>query len=421
MVCRFLKCKRRFVCFVLVFCMMWLSCILPGDRSSFPVYADAGAETAETGSQYTGSSTAVNKNDPPELNAGYVYVMDTETGRCLYEKNGFTKTPMASTTKIMTAIIVLEKGNLNEVVTVSRAAAATDGSEMHLKAGEEISVNDLLFGLLIKSGNDAAVALAEHIGGSVKGFCDMMNEKAKELGALDTNFTSPHGLDEEGHYTTARDLAIIAAYAMKNDLFRQIVSTKSATVNGHYLANTNNLLNTVEGVDGIKTGFTGDAGRCLVLTASRGGIRIIGVILGCPTTEARTSDGTKLVDYFLGNYAVYDVLEGGSVIDTLEVDKGQIPRVQIVVKDSVRLALSKDEKAGLAYYHEFFPEYEGGIKRNIEAGTVVGRYWISAGDQMLYETDLVAAETCRSKTFFDFVGEFFETWIQKPFAALYNL
>ena len=232
MVCRFLKCKRRFVCFVLVFCMMWLSCILPGDRSSFPVYADAGAETAETGSQYTGSSTAVNKNDPPELNAGYVYVMDTETGRCLYEKNGFTKTPMASTTKIMTAIIVLEKGNLNEVVTVSRAAAATDGSEMHLKAEEEISVNDLLFGLLIKSGNDAAVALAEHIGGSVKGFCDMMNEKAKELGALDTNFTSPHGLDEEGHYTTARDLAIIAAYAMKNDLFRQIVSTKSATVNG---------------------------------------------------------------------------------------------------------------------------------------------------------------------------------------------
>lgn len=421
MVYRLLNCKRRYVCSFLVICILWLSCTSPGGLSVPGIYAASNTVSAETASQYTGSLSAATKSEPPALNAGYAYVMDAETGRCLYEKNGYTKTPMASTTKIMTAIIVLEQGDLNDIVKVSRMAAGTDGSEMHLTTGEEISVNDLLFGLLIKSGNDAAVALAEHIGGSVKGFCDLMNEKAKELGALDTNFTSPHGLDEEGHYTTARDLAVIAAYAMKIDLFRQIVSTKTASVNGHYLSNTNNLLHTVEGVDGIKTGFTGDAGRCLVLTANRGGIRIIGVLLGCQTTEARTEDGTKMVNYFLGNYAVYDVLEGGSVIDTLDVEKGRSPYVSLIVKDSVRLALSKDEKAGLAFYHEFLPEYEGGIKGNIAAGTVVGRYWICVGDKMLYETDLVAAESCKSKTFFDFVGEFFGTWIRKPFAALYNL
>ena len=412
----FLKYKRQFVCFLLVCCIIGLSCIAPG----LLLFASAGV-SEKTGTQYTGSISAVNKSEPPTLHAGYAYVMDAETGRCLYEKNSGVKTPMASTTKIMTAIIVLEKGNLDDIVTVSRAAAATDGSEMHLKAGEEISVNDLLFGLLIKSGNDAAVALAEHVGGSVKDFCKMMNEKAKELGALDTNFTSPHGLDEENHYTTARDLAIIAEYAMKNDLFRQIVSTKTATVNGHYLANTNNLLYAVEGVDGIKTGFTGNAGRCLVLTASRGGIRIIGVLLGCQTTEDRTDDGTKMVNYFLGNYDIYDILAGGSVIDTLPVEKGTLSRVRLIVKDGVRLVLSKDEKAGLAFYHTFYPEYEGGVYGTVAAGTAVGKYRICAGDQTLYEADLVTAEACRNKTFFDFLKEFFETWVRKPFSALYNL
>lgn len=356
----------------------------------------------------------------PEFHARHVYVMEYVTGRCLYEKQGYERVPMASTTKIMTAIIVLENGDLNSITTVSAKAASTDGSVMHLKKNEKISVNDLLFGLLIKSGNDAAVALAEAVSGSVEEFCKLMNAKAKELGANDTHFTSPHGLDDAEHYTTARDLAVIAAYAMKNDTFRQIVSTKTASVNGHYLANTNDLLWSTEGVEGIKTGYTGNAGRCIVLSVHKNDLRLIGVLLGCETSDQRSADGKSIANYFPGNYSVCNVLEAGAVIDTVKSIKSKTAYVPVIVKEPVTLCLSQKELADIHFRKELLPEYEKGVRDGITAGTVMGTYGIYTGDQLLCETELIAAETCVKKAFDDYLQEFFTLWAKKTFGALYN-
>ena len=356
----------------------------------------------------------------PSLNARYAYIMDYTTGRCLYEKNGFERTPMASTTKIMTAVIVLEQGNLNDIVTVSANAASTDGSSMHLKAGEEISVNDLLFGLLIKSGNDAAVALAEAVSGNVEDFCVLMNEKAKELGADDTHFTSPHGLDNDEHYTTARDLAVIAAYAMKIDIFRQIVSTKTASVNGHYLANTNDLLWGADGVEGIKTGYTGNAGRCVVLFIRKNGLQLIAVLLGCDTADMRSQDGRRVSDYFPGNYSVCHVLEGGAVIDTVRSVKCKLSYVPVIVKEPVTLCLSQKEEANIRFEKLFLPAYENGIRDGIRAGTVMGTCRIYTGEEILCEVELLAAETSVRKNAVDYLGDFFTLWAKKTLEALYS-
>ncbi len=356
----------------------------------------------------------------PEFHAQHVYVMDYETGRCLYEKKGYEKTAMASTTKIMTAIIVLEQGNLDSITTVSAKAASTDGSVMHLKKNEKISVNDLLFGLLIKSGNDAAVALAEAVSGNVEAFCQLMNAKAKALGANDTHFTSPHGLDHDEHYTTARDLAIIAAYAMKNDYFRQIVSTKTTSVNGHYLSNTNDLLWSAEGVEGIKTGYTGNAGRCIVLFINKNDIQLVGVLLGCDTSEQRSADGQSMAKYFPGNYSVCDILEAGAVIDTIKSVKSKTSYVPVIVKEPVRLCLSQKELADINFSKELLPAYENGVRDGIAAGTVMGTYYIYTGDRLLYETPLIAAETCVKKEFQDYLKEFFQIWAKNTFSALYN-
>lgn len=360
------------------------------------------------------------QEEAPTFYARHVYVMDNTTGRCLYEKKGYDKTAMASTTKIMTAIIVLENGDLNNITTVSAKAASTDGSVMHLKKNEKISVNDLLFGLLIKSGNDAAVALAEAVSGSVEEFCKLMNAKAKALGANDTHFTSPHGLDNEEHYTTARDLAVIASYAMKNDTFRQIVSTKTTSVNGHYLSNTNDLLWSAEGVEGIKTGYTGNAGRCIVLFINKNDIQLIGVLLGCETSEQRSADGKSMANYFPGNYSVCNVLEAGAVIDTVKSIKSKTAYVPVIVKAPVTLCLSQKELADINFRKELLPEYQAGVREGIKAGTVMGKYSIYTGDQLLCETELIAAETCVKKDFGDYLQEFFTIWAKKTFNALYN-
>ncbi|MBE7056044.1 MAG: D-alanyl-D-alanine carboxypeptidase [Ruminococcaceae bacterium] len=360
-------------------------------------------------------------NDPePEFNGRNIYVMDKETKRCLYEKNAYEKTPMASTTKIMTAIIVLEKGNLNDITIVSSNAAGTEGSSMNLKKGEEISVNDLLYGLLIKSGNDAAVALAEAISGSVEEFCMLMNEKAKSIGAYDTNFTSPHGLDDENHYTTARDLAIIAEYASNNKIFRQIVATKSTSVNGHYLGNTNDLLWNSDYVTGIKTGYTGKAGRCVVLSIEKDEVELIAVILGCNTTEERTEDGNTILNYFPGNYSVNEIIESGAVVDSIRCYKSEKKYISAIIKEPVKLCLSTEEKKNINFKAELYSEYENGIKKEIKSGTVLGIYYIYSGDKLLDSVEIVASENNETKGFLSYLEEYFLIWSKETFTALYK-
>lgn len=249
--------------------------------------------------------------EEPKLNSKIGLVFDRNSKTILYEKNGLKQVPMASTTKIMTAIVVLENANLNDIVTISKKAAGTGGSRLGLKTNDKITVHDLLYGLMLKSGNDAAVALAEHVGGEIEGFAELMNEKAQILGLVNSHFVTPHGLDQEKHYTTAYELACMADYALNIPKFREIVNSKSynITINARssLIGNTNELLGSMLGVYGVKTGFTNGAGRCLVTACKRNELDTITVVLAANTKRDRTLDSIKLIEFANKNYKVIDI------------------------------------------------------------------------------------------------------------------
>lgn len=294
-----------------------------------------------------------NKINNPELNARIALIYDRASGRIIYEKNGNKQTPMASTTKILTSIVILENADLKETVTIGSKAAGTGGSRLGLKKNDKITVNDLLYGLMLRSGNDAAVALALHVGGSIEEFADMMNKKAEELGLTNSHFVVPHGLDNEGHYTTAYELAKMADYALNIPKFKEIVSSKSATIyiNGYPKAinNTNNLLGSVSGVYGVKTGFTNGAGRCLVSSCKRGELDIITVIIGANTNNQRTADTKELIEYAFNNFSLINIEE--IIQDKFEqwknINEGRI-YVNKGIENGIKLYLEKPKKSIMA-------------------------------------------------------------------------
>ena len=268
-------------------------------------------ETIEINNSINTNSDTTNRLN--NINARAYVVIDRNSNNILIGKNETQKKKMASTTKIMTATIILENCNLNETVTISKKAAGTGGSRLGLKTGDKITVIDLLYGLMLCSGNDAAVALAEYASGNVENFAKMMNNKAKELNLVNTNFETPHGLDSENHYTTAYELAILTNYALNNSTFAKIVGTKyyNITLNGYpkSIHNTNELLGVLNGVYGVKTGFTNGANRCLVTACKRNNLDIICVVLGCDTKNHRTKDSISLIEYTFENYNVLNVEE----------------------------------------------------------------------------------------------------------------
>ena len=251
--------------------------------------------------------------DEPTLNSRIAVAYDRKSGEVIWGKDENKRTAMASTTKIMTAIVTLENCDLTQTVTISKKSAGTGGSRLGLKADDKITMNDLLYGLMLKSGNDAAVAIAETVGGSVEGFAELMNEKAKKLKLENTHYVTPHGLDDPEHYTTAVELAKLADYALQNETFAKIVNTKNytVTINGYpkSISNTNELLGYLEGVNGVKTGFTNNAGRCLVTSVNRNGFEIITVILQADTKKFRTADSIKLIEYIYKNYEPVNIKE----------------------------------------------------------------------------------------------------------------
>lgn len=255
--------------------------------------------------------TSSNIEEIPEINAKHSVVIDRNSKTVLYGKQEYEKCKMASTTKIMTAIVVIENCNLSDKVKISSNSASTGGSRLGLAKNDEITVEHLLYGLMLRSGNDAAVALAEYAGGTVDEFINMMNKKASDLSLSSTHFVTPHGLDDEEHYTTAYELACLTDYALRNDIFAKIVNTKSFTININSnpktLTNTNELLGSFEGVYGVKTGFTNGANRCLVTACKRNNIDVICVVLGCDTKRLRTSDSVKLLNYTLKNFITVNV------------------------------------------------------------------------------------------------------------------
>ena len=282
-----------------------------------------------------------------ETSARAAVVMDVNSNRILYSKNMDEKLAMASTTKIMTALVAIESGRLDEKVTISKRASYMEGSSIYLREGEVHTVSDLLYAIMLRSGNDAATAVAEHIGGSVEGFAEMMNKKAREIGASNTRFANPHGLDAEGHYTTARDLALITSYALKNPLFSKIVSCKKMVMEGppdenwdRVMINKNKMLWQFAGGDGVKTGFTKKAGRCLVSSATRDGMRLVCVVLNC---GPMWDDSSALLEYAFRNYIKKRIVEKDSIFKVVEVRNGKERFVGVKPAEDFDMALRADE------------------------------------------------------------------------------
>lgn len=277
----------------------------------FPYYSFADDIIIDENDNFNFSEVSISSNDEPTTYSKHIIVLDRKTLSILYEKDAYSKTAMASTTKIMTCILALENLSLNTSVKVSEKSASINGSTLGLHTNDVISINDLLYGLMLCSGNDCAISIAEEISGSVENFADLMNQKAKDLNLKNTHFVTPNGLDNENHYTTAYDLAILTDYALKNDTFKKIVSSKNYTITINNtlrtISNTNELLGNTEGVYGVKTGFTFNAGRCLVSSCKRGELDIIIVVLGADTKKIRTSDSYKLINYVYQNFSYIDI------------------------------------------------------------------------------------------------------------------
>lgn len=283
--------------------------------------------------------------------AGGMAVIEKDSGRVIASKNANKKMPMASTTKIATAITVIERvKNLNEKIRIPKQAIGVEGSSIYLNDQDELSILDLLYGLMLQSGNDCAVALALTVGGSLAEFAKMMNETARKAGAENTNFVTPHGLHDDNHYTTALDLAKISAYAMKNPVFAKIVSTKKHTTSwggrnyDRVIINKNKILSTYDGGDGIKTGFTKKAGRCLVSSATRNGMTIIAVTLNC---GAMFEECRKLMDYAFDNYKNYDLSKYLSLDKTATVSGGVENSVRLAPCGEINYPLTKSELSKL--------------------------------------------------------------------------
>ncbi len=268
-------------------------------------------------------------------------MLDGNTGRILYEKDAYSRSLVASTTKIMTALVVCEQSNVLDRVRIPKEAVGIEGSSMYLKEGEILTVQELLYGLMLQSGNDAAVALAIYCGGTVECFVQLMNDKAHRLGLKGTHFENPNGLDSPGHYSTAYDLAVLTAYAMKNLIFAQTVRTKNIRVGDRSLHNHNKLLWQIEGADGVKTGYTIAAGRILVSSAVRQGRRLI-----CVTINDGNDwqDHKKLLEDGFSQYTMTTVIQEGACVGTRQIVGGDAQQAELIAAKEFQFPLSAKEK-----------------------------------------------------------------------------
>ncbi len=361
--------------------------------------------------------TSGDLSEIPQTYSRAVVVYDRASKTVIYGKNENDVRAMASTTKIMTAIVLLENADLSQTVEVSKKAANTGGSRLGLKTGDKITLNDLLYGLMLCSGNDAAVQIAETVGGSIEGFAEMMNKKAETLGLKNTRFVTPHGLDQEGHHTTAYELAMLTDYALNNPQFAKVVSTKNytVTINGYpkNLNNTNELLGYLEGVNGVKTGFTNNALRCLVTSTLRNDFNIITVVLGADTKKTRTSDSMKLIEYTYKNYEPIDIsklirdeYEKWKLSYKIEINKGIKNQVSTKLGEQKykMYPIKKSDKENVKIEINDINYAEAPLLDNTKIGCIE----VKINNQTVYEVDILTDEQVRKKEikdyFFDMLG-----------------
>ncbi|MGB4437548.1 MAG: D-alanyl-D-alanine carboxypeptidase family protein [Acetomicrobium sp.] len=331
----------------------------------------------------------------PDIQAKSAVLIDESSGRVLFAKNPHLRLPQASTTKMMTCLLVIENGDLDKEVKISKYAAETGESSIWLEEGEVLTREDLLYALMLASANDAAVALAESVAGSEEKFVELMNKRAKELKLNDTHFVNPHGLDADGHYSSAYDLAILAREGLSNELFSHVVTTieKSVPWSGHpwdrYLYNKNRLLTTYKGARGVKTGYTSKAGLCLVGAAQRGNLKLISAVMNSPNVY---HDTQKLLDYGFNNYEAVVVEEAKRVSD-VKVKGGTKTSVSIKPEREVVVAVLPGEKEQLSYKVEIADQLEAPVKK----GEVVGKGKVFLNGKELTEINYLAQETIPQK------------------------
>ena len=362
-------------------------------------------------------NAATNNKDFLDLQSQAAVVIDYDTGRVLYDKNASEKRPMASLTKIMTSILLVENCDLDELIEVPSGAATIGGSTVGLKKGDKVTARALLYGMLLPSGNDCAYTVGVHIGGTIENFAKMMTDKAKSLGITDTSFANPHGLDNENHYTSAKSMALIARYALKNKDIKEIVNTRTATVNfGSFtktLNNTNALLRTYDKADGVKTGFTNGANRCLVASATDHNRRYIAVILGADTTQIRFNEAREILEYCFDNYKLTDISNYLKFYINLPVTKGNISFYERLFNDTLSVPLTKEE------YDKIYviQNVEENLYAPLIIGTKIGNIKVILDDEILYEKNIYLDQNIYKKGIIDYFNESFKN----IFAPVYNV
>lgn len=346
------------------------------------------------------------------LNAKSAILMEESTGNILYENNPDERLPIASVTKVMTMLLIMEavdsgKISLDDMVTVSENAMSYGGSTMFLETGEQLTVNDMLKGIAVASANDGCVAMAEHLAGSESAFVDMMNEKAKELGMENTHFMNTNGLDEDDHYSSARDVAIMSRELMKHETIFNYTSIWMDTLRGgkFQLANTNKLIRFYDGANGLKTGSTSKALCCLSAAAKRNDMQLIAVVLGAPTSAERFASAKSLLDYGFANYAVNTQITAGDEVQKIAVEKGVDKEVGVVAGDSCSTLVKKGQEDNITKEIKI----DETITAPIEAGQKIGTMTISRDGEVIADIDLNALSAVEKKGIGLIIKDFFAT------------
>ena len=337
------------------------------------------------------------QNNIPSTSARAMVLMEKTTGRVLAQKNADEQLSIASTTKIVTALTVLNYcEDIKRVVTIDKKSVGIEGTSIYLREGEKLTIEDLLHGLMLRSGNDSAVALAYAVGGSIDGFCKMMNETAKNCGATGCNFTNPHGLEQEGHHCSARDLANISRFAMQNKEFARIVGTKqyriaaSDDIIGRVFQNKNKLLTHLDGADGVKTGFTKKAGRCLVSSCTRDGMTLICVVLNCgPMWE----ESERLLEYGFKSYSMKELLQPYFVCGSIDVENGDKQTVDVFSIKGFSYPMTNEEYQKVCVTFD----YPTIMQAPVQKEKIVGKVCIKLDNDLLFEENIYTMEEVKSK------------------------
>ena len=361
------------------------------------------------------SFTCFAEGDTMGLSCPSALLMEQSTGEILYEKDIHSKRPLASVTKIMTMLLAMEaidagKFTYDDMITGSAHAKSMGGSTIFLDEGEQLSVRDILKGIAVASGNDAAVAMAEHIAGSEDNFVAMMNERAKQLGMNNTNFVNSNGLPADNHYSTAYDIALMSRELMKHeDIFDYTTIWMDSLRNGEFtLSNTNKLIRFYEGATGLKTGSTDEAKFCISATAKRNGMHLIAVIMAAPTSKERQKDASTLLNYGFSNYALHTCASKGESVDNIHIAKSASDTTEILC----------GEDAAYLYEKSTSPEISREIILNenmqppYKAGEAAGKMIIKNADKEIAKVPLVFATDVDKLSLFGTFGKLLDNWVQ---------